>query len=237
MNLPDFGMKMRSVMILTPAYGGIVSAGFHRALLTSTIELLDEGIALESEVLENQSLLPLARNTLLNEAYKRKPDDIIWIDNDMVWEPDTIRQLLKHDVDVVGSACRKKVPDNIQFNFQLFNNRPFDPNEKGLIDVRRLGTGFLRMSKKAYTALWENDKKYEIQGVVGSHVFEIGIWQGRELLSEDFIVCEKLINLGFNIYMDPKLRVGHIGTYNYWADVQDFFKHLKDNPPGEQKKS
>ena len=236
MNIPDLGMKMRSVMILTPAYGGMVTAGFHRSLLTSTIELLAEGIALESEILENQSLLPLARNTLLNEAYKRKPDDIIWIDTDMVWEPDTLRQLLKHDVDVVGSACRKKIPDNVQFNFQLFKEKSFEPDEKGLIEVRRLGTGFLRMSRKAYTHLWENDKKYEVQGVMGSNVFEIGIWQGRELLSEDFIVCEKLIERGFKVFMDPNLTVGHVGTFNYWADVKDFFKKLKEQT-NDQKKS
>jgi hypothetical protein len=229
-------MKMRSVMILTPAYGGIVTAGFHRSILTSTIELLAEGIALESEILENQSLLPLARNTLLNEAYKRKPDDIIWIDTDMVWEPDTLRKLLKHDVDIVGSACRKKIPDNVQFNFQLFKEKSFEPDEKGLIEVRRLGTGFLRMSRKAYTHLWENDKKYEVQGVMGSNVFEIGIWQGRELLSEDFIVCEKLIQHGFKIFMDPELTVGHIGTFNYWADAKDFFKKLKEQT-GDKRES
>jgi hypothetical protein len=223
-------------MILTPAYGGMVTAGFHRSLLTSTIELLAEGIALESEILENQSLLPLARNTLLNEAYKRKPDDIIWIDTDMVWEPDTLRQLLKHDVDVVGSACRKKISDNVQFNFQLFKEKSFEPDEKGLIEVNRLGTGFLRMSRKAYTHLWENDKKYEVQGVMGSNVFEISIWQGRELLSEDFIVCEKLIERGFKVFMDPNLTVGHIGTFNYWADVKDFFKKLKEQT-NDQKKS
>jgi hypothetical protein len=223
-------------MILTPAYGGIVTAGFHRSILTSTIELLAEGIALESEILENQSLLPLARNTLLNEAYKRKPDDIIWIDTDMVWEPDTLRKLLKHDVDVVGSACRKKIPDNVQFNFQLFKDKSFEPDEKGLIEVRRLGTGFLRMSRKAYTHLWENDKKYEVQGVMGSNVFEIGIWQGRELLSEDFIVCEKLIQHGFKIFMDPELTVGHIGTFNYWADAKDFFKRLKEQT-GDKRES
>jgi len=227
---------MRSVMILTPAYGGIVTAGFHRSILTSTIELLADGIALESEILENQSLLPLARNTLLNEAYKRKPDDIIWIDTDMVWEPDTLRRLLKHDVDVVGSACRKKIPDNVQFNFQLFKDKSFEPDEKGLIEVRRLGTGFLRMSRKAYTHLWENDKKYEVQGVMGSNVFEIGIWQGRELLSEDFIVCEKLIQHGFKIFMDPELTVGHIGTFNYWADAKDFFKKLKEQT-GDKRES
>lgn len=227
---------MRSVMILTPAYGGIVTAGFHRSILTSTIELLAEGIALESEILENQSLLPLARNTLLNEAYKRKPDDIIWIDTDMVWEPDTLRKLLKHDVDIVGSACRKKIPDNVQFNFQLFKEKSFEPDEKGLIEVRRLGTGFLRMSRKAYTHLWENDKKYEVQGVMGSNVFEIGIWQGRELLSEDFIVCEKLIQHGFKIFMDPELTVGHIGTFNYWADAKDFFKKLKEQT-GDKRES
>jgi len=227
---------MRSVMILTPAYGGIVTAGFHRSLLTSTIELLADGIALESEILENQSLLPLARNTLLNEAYKRKPDDIVWIDTDMVWEPDTLRKLLKHDVDVVGSACRKKIPENVQFNFQLFKDKSFEPDEKGLIEVRRLGTGFLRMSRKAYTHLWENDKKYEVQGVMGSNVFEIGIWQGQELLSEDFIVCEKLNERGFKIFLDPALTVGHIGTFNYFSEAKDFFKHLKEQT-GDKRES
>jgi len=227
---------MRSVMILTPAYGGIVTAGFHRSLLTSTIELLADGIALESEILENQSLLPLARNTLLNEAYKRKPDDIVWIDTDMVWEPDTLRKLLKHDVDVVGSACRKKIPENVQFNFQLFKDKSFEPDEKGLIEVRRLGTGFLRMSRKAYTHLWENDKKYEVQGVMGSNVFEIGIWQGQELLSEDFIVCEKLNERGFKIFLDPELTVGHIGTFNYFSEAKDFFKHLKEQT-GDKRES
>jgi hypothetical protein len=92
------------------------------------------------------------------------------------------------------------------------------------------------MSRKAYTTLWENEKKYEIQGVIGSNVFEIGIWQGRELLSEDFIVCEKLVNHGIKIHIDPSLTVGHIGTFNYWADIKDFFKHLKEKT-GEQQKS
>ena len=92
------------------------------------------------------------------------------------------------------------------------------------------------MSRKAYTHLWENDKKYEVQGVMGSNVFEIGIWQGRELLSEDFIVCEKLIERGFKVFMDPNLTVGHVGTFNYWADVKDFFKKLKEQT-NDQKKS
>jgi len=236
MNLPDIGMKMRSVMILTPAYGGIVTAGFHRSLLTSTLELLEDGIALDSEILENQSLLPLARNTLLTEAYKRKPDDIIWIDTDMIWEPDTLRKLLKHDVDVVGAPCRKKIPDSIQFNFQLDKEASLDKDEKGLIEAKRLGTGFLRMTRKAYTEMWENDKKYEVQGVMGSHVFEIGIWN-NELLSEDFILCEKLRNRGYKIYIDPDLTVGHIGTLNYFAEVNQLFDHLKKKKEDDKQKS
>lgn len=237
MSLPNTGVKLRSVMILTPAYGGIVAAGFHRSTMVTTLELLTEGIGVESVILENQSLLPLARNTLLNDAYKHKPDDIIWIDSDMTWDTDVIRKLLSHDVDVVGVACRKKIPESVQFNFQLDKGQSIEPDEKGLIEVRRLGTGFLRMSRKAYTTVWENEKKYEIQGNLGSNVFEIGIWQGKELLSEDFILCEKLRNNGIKIYVDPNLTVGHIGTFNYWAEPTKFFDHLKEKLASEQQKS
>lgn len=237
MSLPNLGIQMRSVLILTPAYGGTITAGFHRSIMCSTIELLTEGIGVESLILENQSLLPLARNTLLNDAYKQKPDDIVWIDADMTWDVDVLRRLLKHDVDVVGAACRKKLPDSVQFNFQLNKGDPVTPNEKGLIEARRLGTGFFRMSRKAYTALWEADKKYEIHGVIGSNVFETGLWQGKELLSEDFIMCEKLINHGFKIHIDPSLTVGHIGTFNYWADPKDFFTHLEKKLADESSQS
>jgi glycosyltransferase involved in cell wall biosynthesis len=233
MKLPDIGVKMRHVMVLTPAYGGIVTSGFHKSLMTSTLELLEEGIGLESLILENQSLLPLARNTLLNDAYKTKPDDIVWIDTDMVWETDTLRKLLNHPVDVVGAPCRKKIPDKVEFNFQLSRDSTLEPDQNGLIEVRRLGTGFLRMTKKAYTHIWEICRKYEIQGVVGSNVFEVGIWNERELLSEDFIMCEKLMAEGFKIYMDPKLAVGHIGTFNYLASATEFFEFLKKKKADE----
>lgn len=233
----DFEANMRHVVVLTPAYGGIVTAGFHKSLMCTTLELIEKGIAVESLILENQSLLPLARNTLLNDVYKSKPDDIVWIDTDMVWDTSTFLNLLKHKVDVVGAPCRKKIADNVQFNFQLDKSSTLTEDENGLIEVRRLGTGFLRMSRKAYTEIWEKSRKYEIEGNVGSNVFEIGIWNERELLSEDFIMCEKLNDLGYKIYMDPKLVVGHIGTFNYYASATDFFEFLRKKKADEHSTS
>jgi hypothetical protein len=218
--------QMRRVMVATPAFSGEVSADYCQSLLTSTFTCLLEEITVETVILQRQSLLPMARDILLKEAFERGVDDIVWIDSDMAWDAKDLLALLKHKVDVVGIPCRKKIPGSVQFNFQLIPGKT-KPDENGLLEVNHLGTGFLKMSAKAVKHLYHKNKKYAADGAVLSNVFELKFDEKTmTMMSEDYAACAKLQEGGFPIYMDTTLSCGHVGSFTYTGDCAHFLDHL-----------
>ena len=220
---------MRKVLIATPAHSGSVATDYCSSVMLTVLSSVVEGIAVEVLMLPHQSLLPVARDALLYEAVQRNVDDLVFIDSDMAWDaPDFIR-LLKHDVDIVAVPVRKKIPQKTDFNFQLIPGI-VSPDANGLMEVSRIGTGIMRISKKAFTKMYEISKKYSVvQPQVYAQVFETGIYN-EEMLSEDFVFCEKAKANGFKIYMDTKISCGHIGSFTYVGDAKDYLEWLSKEP-------
>jgi hypothetical protein len=178
-------------------------------------------------LLAHHSVIQMARNRLLAEAIKLDVDDIVWIDSDISWDPMDLMKLCLHEEDVVGATYRKKMPESTHFTLMLIKGNE-TPDWRGLVEVSRLGTGFLRMTKKAMKELFESSVEYiDSKGASVRNVFEVGLLDG-EFLSEDFFVCEKLKKLGYKIMLDSKINLGHEGNFVYRGDVQHFLGWIKD---------
>ena len=220
---------MRKVIIATPCYGG-VSADFASSLAASVGLFMAHGIELLPVLLPNHSVIRTARNRLLVEAIKLEADDIVWVDSDISWAPMDLLKLCLHEEDVVGATYRKKMPESTHFTLMLIKGNE-SPDWRGLVEVSRLGTGFLRMSKKAMKDLSDSSIEYtDAQNILIRNVFEIGLFNG-EFLSEDFFVCEKLKKLGYKIMLDSKINLGHEGSYIYRGDVPHFLNWIKAGSP------
>ena len=225
---------MRKIVIATPCYGG-VTAHYANSLAASVNVFLSHGITLFPMLLSHQSVIQMARNRLLAEAVKLDVDDIVWIDSDISWEPMDLLKLCLHEEDVVGATYRKKMPESTHFTLMLIKGNE-TPDWRGLLEISRLGTGFLRMSKKAMRELYDSLMEYlDGKGAVVRNAFEIGLLNG-EFLSEDFFVCEKLKKLGYKIMLDSKINLGHEGTFVYRGDVPHFLEWIKAGSPDQSKK-
>jgi hypothetical protein len=216
---------MRKVLVATPAHSGSVATDYCSSVMLTVLSCAVESIAVEVLMLPHQSLLPVARDALLYEAVQREVDDLVFIDSDMAWDaPDFIR-LLKHDVDIVAVPVRKKIPQKTDFNFQLFPGQN-KPDENGLLEVSRIGTGLMRISKNVFRRMFDISKKYSVvQNQVYAQVFETGIFN-NEMLSEDFVFCEKARQQGFKVYMDTKISCGHIGSFTYVGKADEYLTWL-----------
>jgi hypothetical protein len=82
------------------------------------------------------------------------------------------------------------------------------------------------MSKKAVDALWEASEPYQNEGKEGRMVCDIQIVDGQ-LVSEDNVVMRKLAELGFDVWLDPRMTCCHIGTKKFYGDFEDFVSRLK----------
>lgn len=215
----------RKVMIATPSYDGKVGVLYADAMLNSVLLGLQHGVRIVPVYFPYEALLPVARNYLLSLAVASDDiTDIVWIDADMVWTPDQFVRLLSHNVDVVGGVVPKK-SDKLEWNVKALRGAvKVDGN--GLAEVAAVGTGFLRMRRKAFMALSKRGASYRHNGQLMRMAFDIAIKNG-DLMSEDTHACDKLAGLGFPIYIDVNITAGHTGAKTWTADFATWLSQIK----------
>ena len=218
---------MRNVMVGTPAHDGRLDVWYVNSLL-GTIDLCGRSdIKISPIFMSFDSLIQRARNDLVLMAIEHEVDDLLFIDSDEKWEPEWVLSLLRHEVDAVGAAVRKKTDAIEEYNVRASGpNIPVDA-KTGLWLVDGVGTGFLRLSNKALHALWDRSQTYKKDsGIVSRMVFNVEIKNGR-LVGEDIGMCNKLHASGIQVYIDPSFTVTHIGPKEFTGDFPSYIERLK----------
>lgn len=218
---------MRKVAIATPALDGRVDASYAHALAETVVLGLSYGIQFVPLFVVRDALIQRARNDLFAMAHNSDCTDMIWVDSDTVWRPQWAIDILRHPVDVVGYTSRYKRDDGEAY---VVNASPdaLVPNAQGLMEVTALGTGFLRLSRRAINHLWDSSEPYQAaHGNTAERrwVFDVRPVDGV-LISEDVMICRKLREGGFQIWLDPSKTCDHIGTKVYAGDFAAWVMRL-----------
>lgn len=160
-------------------------------------------------VIAGCSLISRARNEAVETALERGADALMWIDGDMNWSSGAIARLLAMDVDICGAAVPMKQPE-IKWNVEFADRR--EPNEKGLIEVKSVGTGFLFTKRRVYEILKDRnppgpENVYERPGGKGrgyAYFSAPGSW------GEDTFLCHQWRSVGGKVFVDPAIAMEHV---------------------------
>ena len=230
-------MPPRRVLIGTPAHDGRVDVHYALSLTRTARMAVERGIELRELFLAYDAIIQNARNDLVKLALENQFDDLIFIDGDQDWEPEWVFKLLEYPVDCVGAAVRKKTDQEERYNVKAAMGALSILADKstGLMSSHdmALGTGFLRLSRRALQVLWDNSEKYTaFQGrSQGAWIFDIRPVNG-ELVGEDTHVSDKLRQHGIQTWLAPGMTCGHIGSKRF---VGDFEKWLEGQREFERK--
>lgn len=216
-------MTQRKVLIATPALDGRLDVWYTNSLVNSIRVAQSNDIFLHPVFMSYDALIQRARNDLFKVAVESDYDDMIWIDSDMEWDPMWIMQMLESEEDVLGGTARKKTDDE---ELYVAKTKDLTVHENGLIKCDGLGTGFVKLSKKAFMALWESSPEYTNAGRTCRMVCDVQIING-ELYSEDTILFKKLNDLGFSCWLDPRMTCNHIGTKKFVGNFERFLQTLQ----------
>ena len=212
---------MRKVLIGTPAHDGRVDVWFANSLV-NTVKMAPHFDTLIAPIyMSYDSLVQRARNDLVRLALEEGFDDLIFIDSDQEWNPEWIFKLLNYDANVVGGTVVKK-SDQVAFNVKALKSG-LKQEENGLIEVECVGTGFMRISRKALQKVWDISKEYTNEGRKCRMVFDVQLVDGQ-LVSEDNVFCQKWRKLGGKVFIDPNMTCNHIGVKKYTGDFMAFIK-------------
>lgn len=209
---------MRHLFIAVPSHTGQIWIPVVQSLLRSLPSLLEAGVRVSFDSVFFD-YTESARGKLVTRFLSSDATDLLFIDYDNFWhEPGAILRLLNHPVEVVGGDYpRKRFPINY-----LSRLRDGDTSRdgNGLVEVEGVPAGFLRISRSAIEAMAE---VYQ-PNADGEYEFFYRLKYEGHSLGDDYSFCQRWRDMGGKVYLDPDIRVGHIGTMIYDADIHEWLK-------------
>ena len=218
-------MENMNVIIAAPSYDGKVDVR-HTVSLIETAKIgMSNGINILPLYVSFDSMIQRARNDVCKIFLKTNASHLIFIDCDQDWNPPDVFKLLSHNVPIVAAPVSKK-NDIPSYNVKLYGD--YIVNDKGLVKVDGIGTGFMCIRRDAMEALWNISDTYSDKAdEYSKNIFEIKIIDGK-LFSEDMTFCEKWKSLGGEIFIDPYINCGHSGTKRWEGNFSEWIKLVKD---------
>lgn len=215
-----------SLLIATPAYGGMFTRQYLESMLATWDWLGREEIPVATYFIENESLITRARNTCATLAYEKKFAKLLFIDADVGWTTDDVARLYYSEKKIIGGLYpHKTYPIKMNWNPHP-DGQPF---ENGECRAKHVATGFLMIDWEVLSALSSVVSSYESAHMRGeSHKFydffsvgtvgaEVGVHNGQ-YESEDWRFCRLAQELGFECWANLKCVLTHTGTHTWRAE-------------------
>ena len=171
------------------------------------------------EIFEN-ALLSEGRSDMFKQAQEWGADYLFFIDTDNApFPPDALKKLISLKRDIATGVYYKRqrpyhpvvyefMPTGRVRNLTTLPDRPFK--------VDACGAGFMLISKKvlkAYTQEWKTKEGLLLDKYFGQPFHHITFMNDSgepEQLSEDVSFCHRVKAMGFQVWADPVIRIGHI---------------------------
>lgn len=168
------------------------------------------------------------RSEMATQALQDGFDELLWIDSDIVFEPDDVARLRSHDRPIVAGVYAKKGNGGLAVYLEA-NARELRMGEGGgLTAVRYVGMGFFLVRRAVFVDIAQTFALPPCNTAFGPPVVPYflpmvaadatagGYWY----LGEDYAFCERARQAGHAVAVDSAIRLGHVGSYIYgWEDA------------------
>jgi GT2 family glycosyltransferase len=193
---------MGNLLIAVPTTD-YLHAGFVKSLMDLSFRLHRDGVAHEI-ALEAGTLVYLARNRLANKAINEGFDRVLWLDSDMVFQPDIVDALEFCEKPFVCGAFQSRRPPYSSCVFKDIRLKSLERvKEYGLRPFKVDGCGFACVLMKTEV----------LEAVSRKHG---KCFTPMEDYGEDLAFCVRAKEQGYEIWCDPTARVGHIAHIPIW---------------------
>lgn len=203
---------MKRVLIATPCLDQKVDAYFVHSLCESIKLGLQHNLDIKCVFLANESILPMARNELFKLAHDENYDMMVFIDDDEYWNENALIEILQSEKDVISVPVVNKGDKKLGYNVWLSDD--YQKDQDGYIKIEKCGTGFLKLSRKVIVDLWNSNTELFFRTKKLKNICEYTFENG-DFIGEDIALSKKIKELGYDIWLNPKYTISHIGNKMY----------------------
>jgi hypothetical protein len=165
-------------------------------------------------IAEKSPYIHKSRNAAFKEAQNVGADYLLMVDCDMSYPDNALQKLIDLDKDVASGMYYKRPFPHYPLAYEWTGKE--DDVHRNIVDIPEepfkidsVGTGFMLISKRVLD-LWTPDV-YAEHGKPFSHkTYDDGL--GGETIGEDTSFCMRCRDLGIEVWVDPTIELGHIGS-------------------------
>lgn len=231
----------QGLMIATPSHDGNCNLGYALGLTDLAVFLASHGVHFEMARVVGSSLIPHARNSLVDMFLKSKCQKLLFVDSDQGWTKEAALILFQSNRRIIaGVTPHKRFPINLNFEplaedayyFKDQNNKGSEEftvyaKEKasplGEIEVNRTGTGFMMIDRSVFDIMKDKVDHYmpfdNRTDVKHGEFFKMGsgvnLKGETRFHGEDWIFTSLAKELKIPIFINARALVSHHGSFNY----------------------
>ena len=185
-----------------------VHADFVVSLSKLQSELSRRHVTYDVEIIAG-TLVYYARNRLANKAINEHYTHVLWLDSDMVFNEQVVDDLMEVGKDMVcGAFVSRRPPYGPCVYTSIEKNHVTQVKDWGLKPFRVDGCGFA-------TVLTSVDLLQAVTQKFGT------CFQPTDYYGEDLAFCWRVKQLGYEIWCEPTVRVGHIAHMPVYAGQEN----------------
>ncbi len=178
-------------------------------------------------------IVMVGRDMVLDDFLSGDKQKLFWIDSDMVFAPGDFFRLLalSQRMDVVCATYPAKVETPNKFFVNREPNK-VSRNKYGCLSIKGTGLGFTIVDRKVVEALAAKAPIAldQVTGKKMASVFRVDITPEGNRRTEDFAFFSDIRDLGYEVWLDPSIDLGHIGEREWRGSIMETY----EDPPASQ---
>jgi hypothetical protein len=182
------------------------------------------------------SVVQWARSTIAEAFLKSDSTHLMWVDSDLQWSPDDFIRILGFGavLDVVGATYPfKKDPPGFLINLAGEPGQ-VEVNGLGCVRIESMGLGFTLVKRAVMekVAAGKTLMRDDLNGHSYRDIFRVDRTSRDTPRGEDVAFFHDVKAAGYTAWLDPSIKLGHIGSKTYKSDpiealgLQDFAKEI-----------
>lgn len=222
----SYDVSGRKLFIGLPAYDHKVSVKLAVSLAKLAQAVEAHGVSLVIGSLCGCSVVSRARNLLVQDFFETDCTDLMFIDADISFDHTDVLRLLALGCDA-KNAVLAGVPRTRTVEKSYIARLNHDPamrltfDSMGLVRAERVATAFMLIRREVLTTLRDEHPEWVAYDPrVGKDISSIFDFKSERsgYVGEDFLFCDRAREHGFEVWIDPTIKLGHMGVQEYMGD-------------------
>lgn len=225
MNEQSYNLAGRKLFVALPAYDFKVSLKLAVSLARLAQQLPQHGIDLHIGSICGCSVVSRARNLLVRDFLDSDCTDLMFIDADINFEPDSVLRLMAWASDpkkgIVGGVPRTRKVNKVYIAQLDQDEEGVTMNRMGLVRAKRIATAFMLVRREVFERLVNENPQWNYYDhntdKLLNAVFDFLVTE-EGYMGEDYLFCDRARAIGYEVWIDPTIKLGHMGVQEYEGD-------------------